>query len=140
MPSSLRQICAIAPALRASSANPGTTACARSTKSRAASLRATSSVLGASFSGKDSDGTRYAISPSTPSASRLVATICSVGTVLKSDCAIRAASSMTCSQLSSSNKLRLPASVFSTTANGATFPSARARSAAATVWAIASRR
>ena len=74
MPSSVRQISVIGPALAGVIVKPGRAAAARSRKSWTASQRVISSMLVAA-SGSDSGGTRHFISPAKPSGSRLVARI-----------------------------------------------------------------
>jgi hypothetical protein len=101
MPSSRWQIRTTVEALAGVNANCEATACARSTKKRTASLlRAASSDASCFAAGRTSDGTRHARSPAMPSASRLVARICTRGHARRMWSTSTAQPAITCSQLS----------------------------------------
>jgi hypothetical protein len=76
MPSSRRQICTIAGALRSLRVKPGSASAARVVKRRIASYSGSCAAGGrCPRSGSRSDGTRYVNSPSIPNVCRLVASI-----------------------------------------------------------------
>ena len=104
MPSRRRHTDATSGATASSRAKPGSWARARSTNSRTASEAARSSALSASGGGSDRDATRYTRSPSTPSGSLEVARMRTRGQLRTTWEQNAAASSMTCSQLSSSRR------------------------------------
>gem|GEM_PF-4122880 len=102
MPSSFRLIAATAARLSSVRAKSGSTARARSRKSSTASYRCSGSAPVAAL-GTTSGATGYSTSPWMRSGSRLVARIRTPGQVRSRVSAITAATSMTCSQLSSTN-------------------------------------
>ena len=117
-PSRRRQTWATAGAFSAVRAKPGATATARSTNRRTASpcARRPASTWPRSprarawaraASGRAREGTRQAVSPAIPSASRLVARTCTPGQARSTVSASRAQASRTCSQLSSTSCARL---------------------------------
>src|SRR5262249_32837558 len=104
-PSRRWQIDPTVAALASVRANPPPSALARSTKSRTAAYsRARAAVNVPIASGAGNDGTRTMLSPAIASRSRLDASIDSRGQLRISASATRAASAMTCSQLSRMSK------------------------------------
>ncbi len=109
MPSTWRQMSATASTFVVSSRNPGRTMVARSTNSRTASTRPTTSGTGAVVaSGTGSEGTGYTSSPASANGSRLVASSRIAGQADSSRSARSAHSPRTCSQLSSTIKVDAP--------------------------------
>ena len=101
-PSSRRQMDSTAPALASVTWKVGRTSCARCSNSWTASQRASSEAVGVRLAvGSESGGTGQLRSPSTPRASRLVASTTRAGQAARMPSASPAAAPARCSQLSS---------------------------------------
>ena len=109
MPSSRRQMVATAAAVSAASVNDGWARLARSTNSRTESMSARAAR--SSTSGTVRAGTGQVTSPGRPSGSRLVASTVSSPASTSASATKAAAASMTCSQLSRTNRVGAPATV-----------------------------
>ena len=135
MPSSRAQICATAGAFWVVTRNAGCTSTARSTNRRTASYCVSASTAGGRCaSGTASDGTRHAISPPMPSASRLVASTRTGGHARRRASARRAQASTRCSQLSSTSSRRVGRSASVRVASSGRPGSSRTPTAPATAW------
>ena len=143
MPSRRTQICPTAGPFSAVRANPGCTAAARSTNRRTAAERARPSASGAASGGAPAspaaagtgrEGTRHAVSPAMPSASRLVARRRTCGQARSRASASRAQASSRCSQLSSTSSTRFGLSASASVASRERPGSSRTPTAAATAW------
>src|SRR5262249_50077436 len=105
IPSSRWQIDPTIAALASVRENPQPSALARPTKNRTAAYSPARAAVNAPFaSGAGNDGTRTTLSPAIASRSRLDARIDRRGQLRMSASATRAASAMTCSQLSTISK------------------------------------
>jgi hypothetical protein len=121
-PSSRRQIHKTPAAFSSETRKDGRTSCARCSNSVTASDLARAAAVGAgSAFGSDSGGTCQLSSPSTPSASRLVARTTRAGQDASRYSATSAAASAMCSQLSSTTSTRWSA-ICSATASAASWP------------------
>ena len=138
MPSSRRQTWATAGAFWAVTRNAGCAATARSTNRRTASYRVSASggsgCPASRGAGRESEGTRQAVSPAMPRASRLVARTVACGQARSRASARRAQASRRCSQLSSTSSRRLGRSASVSVATSGRPGSSRTPTAAATAW------